>query len=370
MENSKTKLLIVSPIHSWSSMTVYKGLCTALQELKIDFISHRLDRSFHQYRGSAISAISSSDAIINIDNLAERSAMNDSMAEIFSIVLDIKPEILLVIHGGNFGYSILDTIRELKKCGYLNTISGVWLLDDPHEIDISSQYSKRFDFVFDYERSCIRQHQDGDKIVEHIPVAADSISIEEFKNDNPSFKSDISIVGVGFKERLEFLSNQLLVDYIIKNNIALSLYGLGWMPLLQVYQNKIRIVNRIIPQSMTYEIYYNSVTTINFFRDTQMSSLGYTNRNSISAYSLNPRCYEALVCGTKLITDYRNDIDIIKHPNLYTYNRNNIDSFINVIKIALSTKLRLIVPVPKNLTYIDRAEKILEIFRNKLHIDI
>jgi len=210
-----------------------------------------------------------------------------------------RPDLLFVVHGRKFARRFRDHRLAPR--------SAVWLLDEPYEVDETSQWSsKQFDVVGISDPATLHRHTHAF----YLPVCYDPVAHTPGTGFRPHAVGFIG-GGNGTRDRyLTALAQCGLLTYVI---------GGPW-PSPSV-QRLCRSGN--IPASETPTWYRQTRIVLNVFRE-----IHHYNREKIAATSLNPRVYEALACGALVVSEWRPEVETVV-PSLPTFR--TIDECVTLI---------------------------------------
>jgi spore maturation protein CgeB len=189
-----------------------------------------------------------------------------------------QPDLLFVVHGRRF----------VQRWGnrFSRYQTAVWLTDEPYEVDDTSRWSGAFKTVFLCDPATASRHRNA----HYLPVAFD-----------PRLHCDHSLsrgYEVGFvggynssRERyLEELAGAGLLSYVV---------GGPW----RSDTLKRLCLGSNVPPERTAELYRQTRIVLNVFREVH-----HFNREAIPACSMNPRIYEALACGSLVVSERRPEL--------------------------------------------------------------
>jgi len=272
---------------------------------------------------------------------------------------------IVAVHGMNINMEVIDCLR----IALANTRTICWCLDDPMQIDISSDYAAHYDYVLTNEKNCIEEH--GKDKTFHLETAFDDEIFSVREDEIPDeMKSDILISGSLYPNRYDFIEK--LYEYI--KDYKLKIVGKIVDPraeftkpgLLGAYNNEIVPINKMAEYMVGAKI------CLDIPRPGDVSEYGRTNKLNLSTSYLNPRVYETAGAGSMILTS--NERDQIKESfeedEYVTYD--SVEDCANKIiyyledrderlKIANKGKER----AWKEHRYIDRVKKIFEVLPEK-----
>ncbi len=191
------------------------------------------------------------------------------------------PDLLLVVHGRKFKLRWPQLATQYR--------SAVWLLDEPYEVDDTSNFSKKFSHVFVNDPATLDRHPNSS----YLPVCYDPCLHYPGHDVRPHAVGFIG-GGNGTRDRyLAALAANGLLSYVI---------GGPWID-----KGLQRICkSRNIPAAQTPNWYRSTRIVLNVFREKH-----HYNRSKIPATSLNPRVYEALACGALVVSEWRPEVDTL-----------------------------------------------------------
>jgi len=365
--DKKAKLLFITPIHNWSSLTEFEGLARGFLKLGYqDLQMFWLNKSFDILAPAFKISMHNTDYILD-ENYPYHLASDFIFGNILTMCLRNNYDYVIVGHGGQFQYDILDKLRELRdKHNLIKTRFGVVLYDDPYEIDVTEKYGQHFDFVCTNESNCVETHKLHNQKVMYLQTACDYEDIVKNCVLDEKLFTHIVSVGSGFPERIA-LFNKLL-PFIKQHNLNIKFYGRGWQPLSPEYHPHINQTG-LCPQRVTYNLLHNSSCTINLFRIPEVSSLGNTNQRQIQANSPSPRCFQALAANTILISDdsHKDISELTPKDKVYLFNRDSYERFELKLNSAMQSqdwnirgrKNRSYEVLDAKGTYLNRAEELI-----------
>ncbi|TVM02870.1 MAG: hypothetical protein CV087_08170 [Candidatus Brocadia sp. WS118] len=257
------------------------------------------------------------------------------------------PDLLFVVHGRKFVKKWNGQFQQYHR--------SVWLLDEPYEVDDTAKFSRQFDTVFVNDPNTIHRHQNA----HYLPVGFDPHVYFETEDER--------VYDVGFIGGYNSVREKLLTG-LLKKKLLSYIVGGPWR------NEALRSIclSPNIPASETAALYQKTKIVINIFRERH-----HFNRQNISAYSLNPRIYEALACGSLVVSEYRPEIkelfpelpvfgeedellkivdDLLRHPDKFEETRQACQKHLSaqryqdrlkrVVEICLNTQLEKSTPHP------------------------
>jgi spore maturation protein CgeB len=278
------KIAIVYPVFEWASRYVAESVEKSFKKIGWDVLS--LDPvSLAPFYADLMEKRGYKDIIIN------KKLIYDLVFEKIAFkILEEEVKFALFIHGGYVSERFVNILRKY------NVNTAVWLLDDPHEIDFSKRYSYFYDYVFTVEKESVEIHKRKVKDVFYLPLGYDE-DIFSPKDVDEKYKSDICVLGSGFKERIELLEK--IYPYI--KNRKLKLVG-KWDNLSSQSPLLNHVVEGVVRPEVASLYYSGAKIVINQHRDETGSLIG-TNINEVKGISPNPRLFECIACGSFCIID-------------------------------------------------------------------
>ena len=279
------KVLLVHPGFEWASGDISLSVEKALRELSCDVISFSpLDglRAFNPLLAAAGRRGLKTTSDMALRLYCERLPLR---------VIEEKPDLLLAVHGGRLPVHVVDAVRKL------GVRTAVWLLDDPHEIDLSSRYARHYDWVFTDERLAVSAHKAaGSARTFHLPLGCDP-ELQRPRAVPARYRSDVCLLGTGFEERLKLLQS-------VENELCrfeLKLVG-HWEGIPGSSPLKGRVVEGFVKPEEAAKYYAGARIVLNPHRDGAGLSMA-SNLWNVRAVSPNPRLFEAAACGGFVLTD-------------------------------------------------------------------
>lgn len=206
-----------------------------------------------------------------------------------SQIAAFAPDLIFVVHGRRFA----QRYPNLKGFG---APTAVWLLDEPYEVDDTSAWSYRFDHIFVNDPSTIDRHL----CAVTLPVCYDPHVHKP--GPLPRIRKVGFIGGAnGPRERyLGALARAGGLEYVV---------GGDWGdPDVQAV-----CLGRNVRPSALVELYGVTKIVLNVFREQH-----HFNVRGHVAMAMNPRIYEALACGSLVISEWRPEIEALV-PELPTF---------------------------------------------------
>lgn len=215
------------------------------------------------------------------------------------------PSLLLVVHGRKFAARF----HNLKGFG---VPTAAWLVDEPYEVDDTSQWSGRFDFVLLNDPSTRHRHPHAS----YLPVCYDPHV--HYPDANPwPHKAAVGFIGGANLTRQRYLvalADAGLLTYVV---------GGDWTDpsVMRLCRGK------NIPPAQTAAWYRRTGIVLNVWRETH-----HFNRDHVPATSLNPRVYEALACGALVVSEWRPEVTNLV-PELPTFR--SVEECVSIVAALL-----------------------------------
>jgi hypothetical protein len=205
-----------------------------------------------------------------------------------ALVRRFAPDLLLVVHGR------MATPRLAK---ILPTVpSGIWLLDEPYEVDDTSRFSGQYGHAFVCDHATLHRHQRSS----YLPVCYDPQVHMPGAGDRPYA---VGFIGGGNPTRDRYLAALARAGHL-----SYVIGGAWQSPAV----NRLTVSRNVAPAE-TAARYQQTRIVLNVFREVH-----HYNREHIAATSLNPRVYEALACGALVVSEWRPEADTLL-PEMPTF---------------------------------------------------
>lgn len=279
------KIFLVHPGFSWASGDISLSAAAALRNLGCEVVTFDpLDgmRLFQPLLNAAGKNGLKAAGDMGLRLMCERIPLR---------VIEEKPDLFLAVHGARLPSHVVDAVKTL------GVPTAVWLLDDPHEIDLSSRYAGHYDWVFTDERMAVAAHTAaGSARTFHLPLGCDS-ALQYPREVEDKYRSDVCLVGSGFSERIRLLLP--LQDELAKFKVKLVGHwdGLPEGSLLKTF-----VADNFVSPDEAAKYYAGARIVVNPHRDSAGVSLA-SNLWGVKAASPNPRLFEAAACGAFVLTD-------------------------------------------------------------------
>jgi len=225
-------------------------------------------------------------------------------------------DLLFAVHGFHVP---TDKVRAYNANGIT---TAVYLLDEPYEVDRTSEWARHYNYIFSVDAVTLPIHQRHTQ-ARFLPLAHDPAI---FNPIGPEISSRILVLGTPFSSREEYLS--VLRD---KWGEIVTWIGPGWSKFSPAGQHHEQYVT---PHECA-QLYRGADIVINIHRDSYWSHFGELNRNGLEATHLNPRFWETAACKSLQLSSYRQDLETFapKCPYFYT-----VEEFTNKVGYFLGNR--------------------------------
>lgn len=212
-------------------------------------------------------------------------------ADLESRISVFDPDLVFVVHGRHF------TSRFLNAGLDVLTPLGVWLLDEPYEVDDTSRWSLKYDHVFLNDTATLDRHENAS----YLPVCYDP---RVHYSDGGLRPHKVGFIGGGNSTRDRYLGALARAGHLT------YVVGGAWA---DSDVNARCLASGNLTPSNTATLYRGTRIVVNVFREEH-----HFNSRGTAATSLNPRIYEALACGALVVSEWRPEIDSLV-PELPTF---------------------------------------------------
>jgi hypothetical protein len=200
-------------------------------------------------------------------------------AQLTGKVANHAPDLLFVVHGRNYS--------RRPRTGSHRGSSAVWLLDEPYEVDDTAQFAAGFDTVFVNDPSTLHRHKNA----HYLPVCYDP-AVYHYRPGPREHR-------VGFIGGANPARELMLVELAKRGLLSYAVGGPWRQPEVRRLSPSLNI-----PAAETAKLYQQTRIVLNVFRTAH-----HFNRDHIPAVSMNPRIYEALACGSMVVSERRPEIE-------------------------------------------------------------
>lgn len=344
----KMKILLVSDVHHFSTLDVYRGYVEAFKKLKVDF---------------DLCEIHSLVRMSSVLGMTTDGAFGMCMAKMLNV--DNGFTHILFVSG-------IQVPTWLLKSKYDKKV-GVIALDDPHASKRLLDNKKYIDYYFTNEKT----FEDINANILYVPTATSpNLPAMEKESIEENLRYDVLFVGTVYENRIKPL--EAIAEYCKKNKLKMGIIG----PLLNVHRSSTindYSLNGILPNEQTKLAYRGSNVVLNIDRDVTWSAIEKEGNSELvyteeEPYSINPRSYEIAGCkSTQLYINARKEAYDIFGDNIYYANDdscvNVLDEILHTDKSILNKKIEDSFKVVKdNHLYLNRAIKILDFIKNKENV--
>jgi len=201
-----------------------------------------------------------------------------------------QPLLLLSIHGGNTPIELVEAYRAA------GTVTAVYLLDEPYEVDRSVEWAKHYDYVFSVDRATVPVHQQFTRAA-HLPLAYNP---RVFNPRVEGVPSRILVLGSPYSAREPFLA-------AIRDRWGdlVTWVGPGW----KNFSRQGTHYEHLVTPTDCARFYRGADIVVNIHRDSWWSHFGEVNKSRIEATHLNPRFWETAGCRSFQLCSYRADLN-------------------------------------------------------------
>ncbi len=254
------------------------------------------------------------------------------------------PDLLFAVHGSNVP---LEKIRAYRS---REVPTAVYLLDEPYEVDRSSEWARDYDQVFSVDRATVPVHGRFTRAA-HLPLAYNHLV---FNPQGPAVQSRILVLGTPFDTR-----EPCLAAIRDRWGPQITWVGPGWKNFSAAGQH----YEHFVTPPDCAKFYRGADVVINIHRDSLWSHFGDLNRERIEATHLNPRFWETAGCNSFQLCSYRADIDAYA-PGSATFN--SVDQLVQKLgyfldnEKARQTQLQRLYKKVRNHTYENRCRSVLD----------
>lgn len=221
---------------------------------------------------------------------------NSDNSEFYEILRDFNPDFVFTLLGVWLKPNVIMKIKEMKYR------IGVWIVDDPYDIDQSLQIAPYYDYIFNTEKNVISIYKKINDNVYYLPLGANESTFKIQKN--VKYASDVCIIGTAYENRRNIVDKiaDKLIDYDV------HIIGILWDKLKSFRLLKNKISLGVISDEEAARFYSNAKINLNIHRAYDDETLRKLNKNKIKAISLNNRTFEIAATGAFQIIDYREEV--------------------------------------------------------------
>lgn len=287
------RLLLVYPGALFSTMDVARGYHKAFKRRDdTQLFSFQFEKylAYHKYGQMFVQGKDfNNDEVI-------KSASKDVLVRI----LECRPDWVIFVSGIAFPTFVWDYVKQLQEDLKRPFKAAVLLTESPYVESWEEGILERVNMAFTMDYGSLEDYR---KINPNTHYVGHSYDPEiHFRSGQPK-TIDAFMVATGFPER------QRLLEAINWDDINLELYG-NWM-----YMGTSSLAQYLRGQNLkneeAAEKYRMSKLGLNIFRTVQWPDANPKFIEPNKAKSMSPRCYEAMACGAMLLTDWREELDIL-----------------------------------------------------------
>jgi len=304
--NSIEKILIVAPGPRYSTYDVFKYYTGAITQIGYTVKTFNYHDWFNYYlmSESAINELDEGDPNV------QRRALALGAQMMLSTMARFMPDHILMISAIALPSGMYDWIEEFRKNVKKRITTSVIFTESPYISDVELRILERVDMGMVMDKNTLPKFLSVNERSMYLPHAfSNDVHFPRMNTGNN--KADVFMVGTGFPERVELLSN---VDW---DGIDLKLFG-NWtvsgididgMPLSRYIQNEYLDNEQEVPLW-----YSGSKVSLNAFRTARWPGDVVEHIGANEAYSASPRCFEIMACGGFLMTNPRPELSDIFEP--------------------------------------------------------
>ena len=255
-----------------------------------------------------------------------------------------RADLLFVVHGGTVP---ADWVARYRNA---NIPTAVYLLDEPYEVDRSTQWARHYDWVFTVDEATVPVHRAFSE-TRFLPLGYDT---SRFGPTGRVYRSDILVLGSPFEHRLRVLAP--LREQWGKHT---TWVGPGWRP----FCSHGRHVEQLVSPEVCARFYRGAGIVLNIHRDSVWSHYGDRNSAHLEATHLNPRFWEATACGAFQLTSYRSDVERFAPEAVTFETAGELSEKLDAYWSDASERRRIAVELQKGVhahSYVCRAQRIVE----------
>lgn len=339
--------MIVDPGFDYSTLAIAEAYCDAFETLGFDIVEYDLKKSIDIAR-------------IGIGKEANYHSITEmACSPIVNQVINDKIDVVLMIHGFWMNPSIVVSLREI------GCKTGLILTDEPMQTDRALEWSRYFEYVFTNDRNTLNSFG---KRGHYLPVAVNHNIFKE-QEVLERHKSDILIGGSFYKERIEFLENPVVYQFL--NLYDTSFVGSRKLDFENPGLNKFVKANKISYEEMAKYVSGTKLSIDIPRNEFNCKVFGESNKNKVKASCLSPRIFECIASRSLFLTsNVRKDIcDLFPDISFPVYG--NEEECVELAKLLLDPNELIEWKkfyygdiydyTLKNHTYENRTKKIMEV---------
>jgi hypothetical protein len=284
------RILLVYPGALFSTVDVANGFGRAfkrMDEVKLFTMQYHKHLAYHDYSNKLMFGKDYS-----VDNVIMCAA-----EDVLTKILKCRPDWVVFISGLAFPTLVWDYVKQLQGDLKRPFKTAVILTEAPYVQNWEMGILERVDCAFVTDNGIIDDYKQINPNIFYLRHAYDP-EIHYPGVDRPI---DMFFVATGFPER------QRLLEAVDWSGINLELYG-NWM-----YDTSSKLTPYLKGENLenkdAAEKYRQSKLALNIFRTVQWPEEQPKFIEPEKGKSLSPRCYEAMACGSTLLTDWRAELD-------------------------------------------------------------
>jgi spore maturation protein CgeB len=288
------KILLVYPGVTFSTADLANGYSKAFSKVEgIKLVPFHFEKHL-QYHSFAQKGLLSEEDYNLGDVIATASD------DLLTVIRKSRPDWVLFICGTEFPARAWQDVSQFQEDFKYPYNTAVILTESPYITEWERGVLERVDVAFTTEYSVVDDYR---KINPNTFYLRHSYDSDIHFWDNRPKTIDMIFVATGFPER------QRLLEAMDWTGINLELYG-HWVSLSEDSRLFPFLKGETLENSITAEKYRESKLGLNNFRTSKEWSDNPEFIEPGTAKSLSPRCYEAMACGTLLLTDWREELSI------------------------------------------------------------
>lgn len=293
---SGLRLLLVHPGASWSTHDTFLGYQAALKALGCEVFVYGLD-------GRIGRSISWLQHCYEQERMAGREAPEPTQADYLMHAAGgiIERAAFWQVHGIVLVSGMYVPRRVLEGLAHFAIPTGLILTESPYDEEHELRWAELADVVWTNERTSVAPLRTVNANAYYLPAAYDPWrhQAEPREDDEHVPAHDVVLVGTGFPERVELLSQ---VDW---SGIDLGLYG-NWDAVTEAGPDHPLhrfVKGGVIDNAAAAALYRRAKIGLNLYRTSKGFYQG--GGHVTVAESLNPRAYELAACGCFQIGSWR-----------------------------------------------------------------
>jgi len=287
------RLLLVFPGALFSTIDLANGYGRAfkrMEDVKLFTFQYHKALVYHDYAQKLMFGKE-----FDQDNVI-RAASKDLLVRI----LECRPDWVLFISGIAFPTFVWDYIKQLQGDLRNSFKTAVLLTESPYVEEWEKGIIQRVDTVFTTDYGIIEDYKPINPNISYVRHCYD----QEIHYPGSGRPIDMFFVATGFPER------QRLLEGVDWTGIGLELYG-NWMYNTSSSKLTQFLKGENIENSLAAEKYRQAKLSLNIFRTVQWPEESPKFIEPNKGKSLSPRCYEAMACGSTLLTDWREELETL-----------------------------------------------------------